>query len=128
MSSNNKVLITNAISFDELHKRKVLFVFKEMMNKDFFTTLQTYTRETGHTWSFEPLDDFVYVGKKIEDDQYNTLCYECQSQLSIDVHIACIEKESTNEDRTLCQECWDDMRDEYKQDGWTNDCDSDDES
>eukprot|EP01050_Picozoa_sp_SAG11_P031906 SAG11_NODE_10116_length_853_cov_28.579576_3_plen_74_part_00 len=73
MSSNdNKALITNAISVDELHKRKILFVFKEMMNRQFFETLQAYTQETGHTWSFEPLEDFAYVVKKIRKYMTNS--------------------------------------------------------
>ena len=60
------------------------------------------------------------------ESQYESLCDFCECQLSIDVHIFCLTK-STGEEQTLCVECWEDMKEDWKAEGWVCDEEEDDE-
>ena len=50
--------------------------------------------------------------------QYKEECEICETMLTIDTPIACISK--GDEDKTLCQTCWDDNCKALREEGWVN--------
>jgi hypothetical protein len=52
-----------------------------------------------------------------QDDQYKEKCEECETVLTEDVQIECLEKK-TGEEKTVCHTCWDDNKKELKEEGW----------
>jgi hypothetical protein len=59
------------------------------------------------------------------DDQYKTLCDNCECVLSEDVSIECLSR--GDEEQTWCMGCWDDLCDEMRAEGWVAQGDEDDE-
>lgn len=59
-----------------------------------------------------------------EQSQYKEPCKNCKLVLSEDVHIMCCENKDGRE-MVVCSECWFDLEDEWRAEGWT--CDEDEE-
>lgn len=55
-----------------------------------------------------------------ENDQYDSKCPDCDIVCDINVPIACLINLSTQEDKMVCQDCWDCFKNEYKQEGFFN--------
>jgi len=64
-NNNNKVLITDFMSDEELHKRKIFFIFKCMINADLWKQLKRYTEKTGIKFNIENTDKEFIIVKKI---------------------------------------------------------------
>ena len=56
-----------------------------------------------------------------------SVCENCDCDISEDTapmtHIAIIIRK--DEEQTWCQECWEDLKECMKEEGWTNECDED---
>jgi len=61
-----------------------------------------------------------------EDESGHDRCMNCLCDIS-EIHIAIIEKGKGRDydEQTWCQECWEDLKECMKEEGWTNDCDED---
>jgi hypothetical protein len=60
--------------------------------------------------------DFTEEEKEYED-QYKQQCEECDTTLTEDVQIECLEKKS-GEEKVVCHTCWSDHKKELKEEGW----------
>jgi hypothetical protein len=59
-----------------------------------------------------------------EYDQYKTLCDNCECVLAEDVNVECLAR--GDEEQTWCMECWNDLCEEMRAEGWVAQGDEDD--
>jgi len=60
-----------------------------------------------------------------EYDQYKSLCANCDCMLTEDVSIECISRGDV--EQTWCMECWQDVKDEMRKEGWVGQGDEDED-
>ena len=66
MDTDKKTLISDSISIEELHKRKVIFIINEMLSVELFSVFKKFTDETGIKFKIEYGEGFIIM-KKIEN-------------------------------------------------------------
>jgi hypothetical protein len=66
-------------------------------------------------------------GEGEAEDQYSSKCAECEAVLHENVAITCCVKKASQEEMVVCSNCWCDNEEEFREEGWTCDEDSDSE-